>query len=292
MNPRGLDHIMHAVRDLDDAAAFYGRLGFTIGGLNTHPWGTHNRQFRLPGFGGEIVTLAEPDLLGADGFSEHFGRFHQSFLARREGLSVMLVTSADIEADAAQLRRDGIASSEVLTQTWTMTAADGVAIQRGFALAYARDPLSPDASFALCAQVNPDPSQPAPALLRHANGAMAIGGAVLVADNPTDHHIFMSQFCGVRDMHASSAGLRFATPRGDIDILTPTAFNAFYGVEWNGIGAGAVIAAMRILVRDLRQAEDVMRTNGIAPLGQGNRLVIPPDMARGATLVFEEGTAS
>ena len=38
---RGLDHIVHAVRDLDAAAELYRRLGFTVGARNRHPWGTH-----------------------------------------------------------------------------------------------------------------------------------------------------------------------------------------------------------------------------------------------------------
>jgi catechol 2,3-dioxygenase-like lactoylglutathione lyase family enzyme len=29
--PHGLDHIVHAVRDLDAAAEFYSRAGFTVG---------------------------------------------------------------------------------------------------------------------------------------------------------------------------------------------------------------------------------------------------------------------
>ena len=39
----GLDHIVHAVHDLDAAAEIYGRLGFLVGTRNIHPWGTHNR---------------------------------------------------------------------------------------------------------------------------------------------------------------------------------------------------------------------------------------------------------
>jgi len=34
---RGLDHIVHAVRDLDAAADLYRRLGFTVGARNRHP---------------------------------------------------------------------------------------------------------------------------------------------------------------------------------------------------------------------------------------------------------------
>jgi Glyoxalase-like domain len=34
--PHGLDHFVHAVRDLDAAAEFYSRAGFTVGARNRH----------------------------------------------------------------------------------------------------------------------------------------------------------------------------------------------------------------------------------------------------------------
>ncbi len=79
---RGLDHIVHAVRDLDAAADFYRRLGFTVGARNRHPWGTHNHIVQLPGFFIELLTFAEPEKLGDDGFSINFAarqpRFSES----------------------------------------------------------------------------------------------------------------------------------------------------------------------------------------------------------------------
>ena len=56
---RGLDHIVHAVADLDGAAQIYRQLGFTVGARNKHPWGTHNHIVQLPGFFIELLTLAE-----------------------------------------------------------------------------------------------------------------------------------------------------------------------------------------------------------------------------------------
>ncbi|MEI9805413.1 MAG: VOC family protein [Pseudolabrys sp.] len=35
--PRSLDHIVHAVHDLDAAAEAYARLGFIVGARNKHP---------------------------------------------------------------------------------------------------------------------------------------------------------------------------------------------------------------------------------------------------------------
>jgi catechol 2,3-dioxygenase-like lactoylglutathione lyase family enzyme len=75
---RGPDHIVHAVRDLDAAADFYRRIGFTVGARNRHSWGTHNCIVQFPEFFIEILTLAEPEKLGNDYISpsptkERFG---------------------------------------------------------------------------------------------------------------------------------------------------------------------------------------------------------------------------
>src|SRR5215470_1039177 len=59
---RALDHIVHAVRDLDAAADLYRRLGFTVGARNRHPWGTHNHIVQFPGFFTELLTLAAPTM--------------------------------------------------------------------------------------------------------------------------------------------------------------------------------------------------------------------------------------
>src|SRR3979409_31400 len=112
--PRGLDHIVHAVRDLEGAAELYRRLGFTVGARNRHSWGTHNHLVQLPGFFIELLTVAEPEKLGADGFSILFGRFTQSFLSRHQGLSILLLESGDAAADAAAFKSAGIAASDVM----------------------------------------------------------------------------------------------------------------------------------------------------------------------------------
>src|ERR1700751_4939587 len=112
---RGLEHVVHAVRDLDAAAELYRRLGFTVGARNRHAWGTHNHLVQLPGFFVELLTVAEPEKLGTDGFSTHFGRFNQSFLVRQQGLSLLILESKDAAADAAAFRAAGIGASDVLT---------------------------------------------------------------------------------------------------------------------------------------------------------------------------------
>ena len=101
--PRGLDHIVHAVRDLDAAAEFYAGAGFTVGARNRHPWGTHNRIVQLSHCYIEILEVAEPEKIaphGANSFS--FGAFNRDFLASREGFSMLILNSSNaVEDDAA-----------------------------------------------------------------------------------------------------------------------------------------------------------------------------------------------
>ena len=54
---RGLDHIVHAVRDLDRAADLYRKLGFTVGARNTHPWGTQNHIVQFDGCFIEVLAF-------------------------------------------------------------------------------------------------------------------------------------------------------------------------------------------------------------------------------------------
>src|SRR6267378_6680019 len=99
--PGGLDHVIHAVRDLEAAAELYRRLGFTVGTRNRHAWGTHNRLVQLPGFFIELLTVAEPEKLGTDAFSALFGTFNRVFLKTHEGFSLLLFESMDAVRDAA-----------------------------------------------------------------------------------------------------------------------------------------------------------------------------------------------
>jgi hypothetical protein len=52
--PHGLDHIVHAVRDLDAGGGILCARRLPVGARNRHAWGTHNRivQFFLKAFAG------------------------------------------------------------------------------------------------------------------------------------------------------------------------------------------------------------------------------------------------
>ena len=285
--PHGLDHIVHAVRDLDAAAEFYRRAGFTVGARNRHPWGTHNRIVQLRNGYIEILEIAEPDKIaphGARSFS--FGAFNRDFLAAREGFSMLILNSTNAIEDGRSFEASGISNSDVFDFAREGAKPDGSPVKLAFSLAFAADPASPHLRFAVCQHHFPENFWD-PAFQVHANGARTVPGAALVADNPTDHHIFLKAFTGVSDLHSNSIGIRARTENGDVEIMERIAFRDQFGVSADVKGEGMTLNAMRFAVSDIAEVEALHRQNGIASQRHVGRLVVPPHAAHGATLIFE-----
>jgi hypothetical protein len=285
--PHGLDHIVHAVRDLDAAAEFYARAGFIVGARNRHAWGTHNRIVQLKNAYIEILTVAEPEKIaphGARSFS--FGAFNRDFLASREGFSMLIFNSSNAAADARSFEATGIGGFEVFDFSREGAKPDGTPVKLAFSLAFARDPASPNVRFAVCQHHFPENFWD-PAFQTHANGAGAVPGVAMVAENPTDHHIFLKAFTGVNDLHSSSIGIRARTENGDVEIVEPVAYRDRFGILPDVNGGGMTLNALCFEVEDIAQVETLLRQNGIGSQRHVGRLVVPPAAAHGATLIFE-----
>ncbi len=285
--PHGIDHIVHAVRDLDAAGALYRRLGFTVGARNCHDWGTHNLIVQFPTAFVELLEIGEPEKIPPhDGRFFSFGAFNRDYIAAREGLSMLVGKSFDARKDAASFEAAGISGFDLFDFAREGSRPDGSKVEVAFSLAFARDPSSPDLGFFVCQQHYPENFWN-PDFQRHANTAAGIPGVVMVADNPTDHHIFLKAFTGVSDLHSSSLGITAHTANGDFEIMSPTAFHDQFGVAPRVRGEGMTLNAIRFSVSDIGQAETALRDGGIKPQRHVGRLVVPPQAAFGATLIFE-----
>jgi hypothetical protein len=286
--PRGLDHIVHSVRNLDAAAALYRRLGFQVGARNRHPpdWGTQNHIVQLPGTFVELLSVEVETYIAPHApraFS--FGGFNRDFLGRGEGLS-MLVLEGRGGADAGAFRSAGIGDFEVYEFEREGKRPDGTAIKVAFALAFATDPKAPEIGFFTCQHRHPKNFWN-PAFQAHANGATAVAGVVLIAANPSEHHIFLSTFTGQRELLATSSGISVRTPHGEIQVMTPEAFGEYFDIAAPNIAQGARLAALRFGVRDLQATGELLRAAGFVVLPHQGRILIKPSTAMGATLAFE-----
>jgi catechol 2,3-dioxygenase-like lactoylglutathione lyase family enzyme len=287
--PRGLDHIVHAVRDLDAAADLYRRLGFTVGARNRHPWGTHNHIVQFPGFFIELLTLAEPDKLGSDGFSILFGAYNRDFIQRSEGLSVLILESKDARVDESEFHAASILAVPTMRFEREGKRPDGATVKVGFSLTFAEDKAAPNIRFTTCQQHYPENFWN-PAFQRHANSAAAIAGVVAVAERPERHARFFEIFADGQSTMADG-GFTIKTPRGVIDMLTPAVFTHRFGVAAPNVSDGPRLAALRFAVGDIGLLEAVPEQAGIAGICGGNPTVIGPGDAMGATLIFEAAQA-
>ncbi len=120
----------------------------------------------------------------------------------------------------------------------------------------------------------------------HPNTATGVAGVVLVAENPSDHHIFLSAFTGERELLATSNGITVTTPRGTIQMMDPSAFARHFGVAAPDIGRGARLAALIVSVGDLPALAASLARANVPVATHMDRLVVGPQDAMGATIVF------
>jgi hypothetical protein len=198
----------------------------------------------------------------------------------------MLVLEGRGAPDAEAFHAAGISDFDLYEFEREGRRPDGSATKVAFALAFAKDPLARDAAFFTCQHRYPENFWN-PAFQSHPNTATAVAGVVLVAENPSDHHIFLEAFAGQRDLLATSAGLSIKTPRGEIQVMQPDAFRDRFGVEPPDTARGARLAALRFAVRDLDVVTERLQAESIASSSRMGRIMVDPDIGLGATLTFE-----
>ena len=233
-----------------------------------------------------FLTIGEPDKLGDDGLSQHFGIPNKQAIARGDGFSMLVLESNDSAGDVTDFATAKIGTSDRLPFSRQATLPDGSTATVGFSLAFARDPKSPQTLFATCQQANPEAFW-STAYQQHDNGAKAVAGVLLVSEKPADRAAFLKAFTGADEHDERVAGILFRTPRGEIEVIQPQVFSERYGVVLNKSDS-AVIAGLRIGVANLDDVESVLRQGDIPLQRNGALLSVPPQAAFGVTLIFEQ----
>ncbi|MEA2875429.1 MAG: hypothetical protein QOF14_625 [Hyphomicrobiales bacterium] len=272
------------MRDLDAAGEAYARVGFTVGARNRHPWGTHNRIVQFPGVFIELLAIGDMERIPpARPRSLSFGAFTRDFLARHEGLSMLVLEGKGAAADADAFRAAGIGDFDVFDFEREGKRPDGTAVKVAFSLAFAQDKQAPDTGFFTCQQHYPENFWN-PAFQKHANSVAGVAGVVFVAENPADHHVFLKAFSGVSDLQSTSSGITIETPRGEIQVMDPAAFRLHYAVEPPDVARGMRLAAVRFAAGDMAVARTAL---GGSASERMDKLIVAPERAHGAVLVFE-----
>lgn len=254
---RRIDHLVIAVRDLDGAGEFYRRLGFQVGARNHHPWGTENRLVQFGSSFLELITVGDAAEIPphAPGFFS-FGAFVRDYLARRQGLAMFVLDSADAAADAEAFAEAGIGAFRPFSFERSGMRADGVRVHVGFSLAFAVDDALPDAAFFVCQQHHPEAFWDS-ALQRHPNGATQVVAVTLEVTDPTAHERFLSAFTGAKP----SGDGDFPLAGGELRVRASSALSAFTGFT---VGVPDLESVSRLL-----SAEQIPFYEGPAGIGIG-----------------------
>jgi hypothetical protein len=219
--PRALDHLVIAFRDLAAAAERYRRLGFQVGALNRHPWGTENHIVQFEGVFLELIGLSEgfrPPSPDDPVFP--FAGFIAEFLGRREGVAMVVVRSDDAEAD----RRDFAAKGLGDTPRFDFSRKGerrGREVEVAFSLAFARSAILPETGFFVCQHHFPENFWDVAAQV-HTNRATGVAELAIAAGEPEAARGFLSAFFDA-PAEAAPGGLRFALPNAVVSVGPSTA---------------------------------------------------------------------
>jgi hypothetical protein len=200
---------------------------------------------------------------------------------------MLLLDGRDAAADAAAFAAAGIGDSDVFRFEREGRRPDGSVVHLAFSVVFATDSQAPEIGFASCQHLFPENFWN-PALQAHANGATTVSGIAMVAENPSEHHIFLSAFTGERELLATSSGVTVTTPRGFIQVMEPAIYATQFGAPAPEVSRGARLAALIVSVHDVAAVAAILENAKVPLLMRMGRVVVGPQAAMGAAIVFTQ----
>ena len=277
-NVIGIDHAVVMVKDLDQAAENYKRLGFTVS-----PRGTHSAHMGS----GNYTIMFDPDymeLLGVLTPTEHNAPA-RAFLERSgEGIERIAFTAVDSADGAEEICARGYVPIGPTDFERPVTMPNGTVSAARFRTFQWPTAEAPGGVRIFACQHKTRETVWIPELMKHANGAKRLKQVLIVTPDPAQDAAHLSRMID-RDGKAEADGgvtVPSGGDRADFVFLTRDQLGKRYpGVSLAGLpergGAGLVIAA------DLAAAEKALGTTGVR---SANGVVVPPASGNGTLLAF------
>ena len=277
-NVIGIDHAVVMVKDLDQAAENYKRLGFTVSSRGTHS--AHMGS-------GNYTIMFDPDymeLLGVLTPTEHNAPA-RAFLERSgEGIERIAFTAVDSADGAEEIRARGYVPIGPTDFERPVTMPNGTVSAARFRTFQWPTAEAPGGVRIFACQHKTRETVWIPELMKHANGAKRLKQVLIVTPDPAQDAAHLSRMID-RDGKAEADGavtVPSGGDRADFVFLTRDQLGKRYpGVSLAGLpergGAGLVIAA------DLAAAEKALGTTGVR---SASGVVVPPASGNGTLLAF------
>jgi len=284
---RAIDHLVLDVRDLEAARAAYARLGFTLTPRAQHPFGTANSLVQLQGNFLELLAVADPAAIrpAAPGHFS-FAEFNRAFLAKREGMSMLVFASKDARGDRSEFLARGLQTYEPFDFERKAKLPDGSEVTVGFSLAFVTEPRMPDAAFFVCQQHAPQHFWK-PDYQRHPNGARAVVAVTMLASDPAGYAEFFGRLVEQGAVTKSEGALEVALEGGTLSVLDATRLGQrFPGVRLRDVLRKPYFAGYTVEVADLAATEALLQRNGVVFTRSGGRLHVAAEHAFGTVIEF------
>jgi hypothetical protein len=277
-NVIGIDHAVVMVKNLDQAAANYKRLGFTVS-----PRGTHSAHMGS----GNYTIMFDPDymeLLGVLTPTEHNAPARAYLETRGEGIERVAFTAVDSADGAEEIRARGYPPVGPTDFERPVTMPNGTISAAKFRTFEWPRAETPGGIRIFACQHKTRETVWIPELMQHANGAKRLKQVVIVSPEPAKDAAHLSKMID-RDPRSEADGavaVPSGSDRADFVFLTRDQLGKRYpGVSLAGLpergGAGLVIAA------DLTAAEKALGATGVHSAGG---IVVPPAAGNGTLLAF------
>lgn len=274
----GVDHVVIAVRDLDQSAKLWEGLGFTVSprGLHSAILGTANNTIM---FQDDYL-----ELLGVVANTER-NNSTRSFLKEREGIERTAFTAHSADKGAAEIKAMGYEPVGPIYFSRPVPLPEGKTGEAKFSVF--RWPLDqrPGGMAIFACQHHTRETVWLPELMKHANGAVAIEAIEIVAADPLTAAAKMADMIKRSERYdRASRSFRVASGKGRADFVfsSPEVFAARHPAAAEGATkAGA--AALVVATKSLSAAKKALGEKAVIT---EKSVVVPAKAANGVGLVF------
>jgi catechol 2,3-dioxygenase-like lactoylglutathione lyase family enzyme len=268
----GIDHVVILARDLDAARGRFARLGFTLS-----PRGRHSDHI---GTANHTIMLREDyvELLGVLRPTEANARWRTA-LERREGIGTVAFRTRSAAQTASELRALGFPVGAPLHFSRPIEGHGEAA----FDVALFPPESTPQLDVFACEHLTPE-NVWRPALMEHANGAVALASVTVVTEDPAAVQDAYERLLGPGRVRRSEDALVVDTGSAPIRFMRRDALAARYRGIPLAEAAPPHPAVLGVRVRDLAETRRALA--GIETVEREGALLVPPAAACGVLLEF------
>jgi len=278
----GIDHLVHAVDDLESCAAAFRKLGFTLPPRGRHRnMATGNYCIMFPDDYIELMGIVAPDKPDRG--------LRDRMAAQGQGLDRCAFAVADVDAAFATLSAAGFRTRGPLDLRRPLELPEGE-VEPRFRLIQFDGGEMPLLNGFICYHDTPEITR-RPDWLKHANGVTRIVGLFALADKAADVQPQWERVLGRSAVTTSDAGVHLTLGKHRIDLIDRGAFpTVLPELPVDDLPKVDRMVGMVLAVDDIAVTKDVLAKNGVRFIAQQDgTLLVPASETGGSVIVFMAG---